>query len=430
VTEAWPRRLGSSAWQLSDALPLPLLANESIAEQPADIGALTAAYLSFSREFVLSAARRAQPWFLFVSFHQPHVPLAPSPRFCNRSAAGSYGDALLEMDEAIGELGRIVSEAGAARSTLTLFASDNGPWVEMAPAAGSAGPLRGGKFTTYEGGIRVPALAHLPGAVPAGRVTAAVASLLDVLPTAVRLAGGTPRAQLLDGRDLRPLLSGRSEASPHRCLFFFGGTPGAGCRGDRRRCPGLWAARCGDYKLHFATRAGQRTPPVARQRLYHVGRDAAESRPLHARRGGGALDDFSPSEAERSIARINASVAALEATLPGSRGAPPVPNQLGRGYLRNATLCCHSSGSGRRLSDPQKAPARHQRGSAGHSFPRCTCSPRNWRAPTCARLWPPCGQPRPPVGVACENRAAQARAARDAWWRRRPPNDRETSTSL
>jgi len=231
VTEAWPRRLGSSAWQLSDALPLPLLANESIAEQPADIGALTAAYLSFSREFVLSAARRAQPWFLFVSFHQPHVPLAPSPRFCNRSAAGSYGDALLEMDEAIGELGRIVSEAGAARSTLTLFASDNGPWVEMAPAAGSAGPLRGGKFTTYEGGIRVPALAHLPGAVPAGRVTAAVASLLDVLPTAVRLAGGTPRAQLLDGRDLRPLLSGRSEASPHRCLFFFGGT----CTHPRRR---------------------------------------------------------------------------------------------------------------------------------------------------------------------------------------------------
>ena len=116
--------------------------------------------------------------------------------------------------QAIGELGRIVSEAGAARSTLTLFASDNGPWVEMAPAAGSAGPLRGGKFTTYEGGIRVPALAHLPGAVPAGRVTAAVASLLDVLPTAVRLAGGTPRAQLLDGRDLRPLLSGRSEVSP------------------------------------------------------------------------------------------------------------------------------------------------------------------------------------------------------------------------
>lgn len=82
----------------------------------------------------------------------------------------------------------------------------------MAPAAGSAGPLRGGKFTTYEGGIRVPA----------GRVTAAVASLLDVLPTAVRLAGGTPRAQLLDGRDLRPLLSGRSEVSPpHRLL---GGT--------------------------------------------------------------------------------------------------------------------------------------------------------------------------------------------------------------
>jgi hypothetical protein len=121
------------------------------------------------------------------------------------------------------------------------------------------------------------------------------------------------------------------------------------------RCPGLWAARCGDYKLHFATRAGQRTSPVARQHLYHVGRDAAESRPLHARRRGGALDDFSPSEAERSIARINASVAALEATLPGSRGAPPVPNQLGRGYSRNATLCCHSSGSGRRLSDSQKA---------------------------------------------------------------------------
>ena len=108
---------------------------------------------------------------------------------------------------------------------------------------------------------------------------------------------------------------------------------------ERRRCRG----RRGDVARHFL------------EKLAHVGRDAAESRPLHARRHGGALDDFSPSEAERSIARINASVAALEATLPGSSGAPPVPNQLGRGYSRNATLCCHSSGSGRRLSDSQKA---------------------------------------------------------------------------
>ena len=126
--------------------------------------------------------------------------------------------------------------------------------------------------------------------------------------------------------------------------------------GQRGRAYAHTLASCTAIQEHnFATRAGQRTSPVARQHLYHVGRDAAESRPLHARRRGGALDDFSPSEAERSIARINASVAALEATLPGSRGAPPVPNQLGRGYSRNATLCCHSSGSGRRLSDSQKA---------------------------------------------------------------------------
>ena len=153
----------------------------------------------------------------------------------------------------------------------------------MGEAGGSGGPLKGGKFTTWEGGVRVPAVFHWPGKIPAGITIDALASLLDVYPTFVAIAKGSADGahvaggiqgaalrfrQFIDGVDLTQLLlNGDGDGAPKfdrgGCLFFYGGTPGAGCGGPHRQraCPGLWAVRCGPYKRHFVTRDGQRVNP-------------------------------------------------------------------------------------------------------------------------------------------------------------------------
>jgi arylsulfatase A len=108
--------------------------------------------------------------------------------------------------------------------TLVLFTSDNGPWRSQGKDGGVAGPLRGGKTSTWEGGVREPTIAWWPGRIPAGTSCDAMMSEMDVLPTLVTLGGGeVPGDRVIDGKDIWPLLSGRSEQSPHQALFYFKG---------------------------------------------------------------------------------------------------------------------------------------------------------------------------------------------------------------
>ena len=117
------------------------------------------------------------------------------------------------------------------------------------------GLLRDGKTTTWEGGVREPGIVHWPGHVPAGRVSPAVVATYDIFPTALALAGVDPPSGVhIDGRDMAPVIFGGSDKSQHDCIFHYKGTPGLGCpKSHPTGCPGLWAIRCGAYKLHTVT---------------------------------------------------------------------------------------------------------------------------------------------------------------------------------
>jgi arylsulfatase A len=164
-------------------------------------------YTREALSFIRGAGGR--PFFLYFAHHLPHVPLHPSAAFAGTSRGGAYGDVVEELDASVGEVLKALQDAGLERRTLVLFLSDNGPWIAKGPEGGSPGPLRGGKGTPFEGGVRVPAIARWPGTLPAGRVVAEPTSVIDIFPTIVALAGGQmPAHKRYFGQDLQGLLRG------------------------------------------------------------------------------------------------------------------------------------------------------------------------------------------------------------------------------
>lgn len=171
--------------------------------------------------FLEGAAHDERPFFLYIAHNAPHVPLYPSAAFAGRSRRGTFGDVVEELDASVGEVTARVRELGIERETLVIFTSDNGPWLAMRDWGGSAGGLRGGKTSTFEGGHRVPALARWPGRIPGGTEARDVANMMDWLPTIAELAGvDLPSDRPIDGRSLAPVLerSGARETTP---FFYF-----------------------------------------------------------------------------------------------------------------------------------------------------------------------------------------------------------------
>jgi len=170
----------------------------------------------------------------------PHVPLHVSEKFKDHSEQGMYGDVIEEIDWSVGEVLKALERTGVAENTLVIYCSDNGPWLSYGDHAGSTGPLREGKGTTWEGGVRVPFIASWPGHIPAGSLCAEPAMTIDVLPTVAGLIGAELPEQRIDGLDIWPLLAGEPGAeSPHEAFFFY------------YHKNHLEALRCGKWKLHF-----------------------------------------------------------------------------------------------------------------------------------------------------------------------------------
>jgi arylsulfatase A-like enzyme len=183
------------------------------------------------------------PFFLYVAHPMPHVPLHASDAFADTTAAGPYGDVISEIDWSVGRILEAIQRNGVDDRTLVIFTSDNGPWLSYGDHAGSAGPLREGKGTTFEGGVRVPCLMRWPGTIPAGQVCREPLMSIDILPTVAGLIGAELPARRIDGRDARPLLLGVPGArSPQEAYFFYYH------RND------LEAVRSGRWKLHFPHR--------------------------------------------------------------------------------------------------------------------------------------------------------------------------------
>ena len=247
----------------ADGWNVPLIRNGEIIERPVDQSTLTKRYTEEAVRFI--AANKGRPFFLYLAHTMPHTPLFASSQFKGRSLRGLYGDVVEELDWSMGEILAALRREGVAERTLVFFTSDNGPWLSEREQGGSAGLLREGKGSTWEGGMRVPAIAWMPGRIPPG-VTSKPVSTLDMLPTALRLAGVEPPVDVvLDGVDLAPLLF-EGNALSQRPFFYY--------RGEE-----VFACRLGDWKGHFITQGGfgsagrvvHETPL-----LFHLGRDPSE----------------------------------------------------------------------------------------------------------------------------------------------------------
>lgn len=215
-----------------------ILRNEEIVTRAVENwDGITATYTAEAIRWI--EEKRDRPFFLYLAHNMPHIPLGASERFRNKSAAGPYGDAIEEIDWSCGEIFNALQRLNLDESTLVIFTSDNGPWIEPTQTKGSkvvpfiprnhsgnAAPLRGAKMSGWEGGSRVPCLVRWPGKVKAGRVSDALTTTMDLLPTCATLAGAKlPQNVALDGRDLSKFLLGKTEQSPREEYFYY-----AGCR--------------------------------------------------------------------------------------------------------------------------------------------------------------------------------------------------------
>ena len=291
---------------------LPTMEGERVVGLNTDQSRFTTDFTERAVAFIEENADR--PFFLYLPHPMPHAPLHVSQERRGASGGGLYGDVIEEIDWSVGEILAALEREGIDRHTLVLFLSDNGPWLSYGDHGGSAGPLREGKGTTFEGGVRVPFLARWPGRIPAGSVCREPAMTIDVLPTAAGLIGAELPPRRIDGRDLWPLLTARPGAvSPHEAYFFY------------YRGGDLEAVRSGRYKLHFPHRyatmrgrelgrggiPGQYDNDRTGLELYDLERDIGETHDLAA-------------ELPEVVARLEALADAMRADLgDGLTEAPP-----------------------------------------------------------------------------------------------------------
>jgi arylsulfatase A-like enzyme len=199
--------------------PTPIIRNETVVEQPAEQSTLTKRYTEETLRFI--EANQDNPFFAYLPYTMPHVPLHASKDFEGKSKRGLYGDVVEEIDWSVGEILAGLERLGLSGRTMVVFSSDNGPWLIQKENAGSAGPLRDGKATTFEGGIREPCIVRWPGKIPAGKIVDEPAIMLDWFPTLVQLAGGTaPADRVMDGKDISPVLFGTGQRPGHEFFFY------------------------------------------------------------------------------------------------------------------------------------------------------------------------------------------------------------------
>jgi len=210
--------------------PLPLMRGEDVAEVEPDQASLTARYTEEAIAFIRE--HREGPFFLYFPHMYVHAPLFPPEEFRAKSQNGDYGAEVECLDWSTGAILDTLAELGIDENTLVIFTSDNG-----ASGCGSNLPLRGGKGSSWEGGVREPCIMRWPGQVPDGSECGEVTTVMDFLPTFARLAGApVPGDRVIDGKDISPLMLGEPDVvGPHETFFLY-----------NREC--LTAVRSGQWK--------------------------------------------------------------------------------------------------------------------------------------------------------------------------------------
>jgi arylsulfatase A-like enzyme len=244
---------------------VPLMRDEEIIERPADQNTITKRYTEETIKFIKE--NKDSPWFVYLAHSMVHIPLFASDDFRGTSTRGLFGDTVEEIDAGIGKILKMLQETGQDKNTMIVFTSDNGPWLPFREHGGTAGLLRDGKGTTWEGGMREPTIFYWPGKIKPMIVTD-IGSTLDLFATIANLAGAeVPTDREMDSYDLAPTLF-NGEASPRKEMFYY-------------RNQNLFAVRLGSYKAHFITmseyvkdkKRTEHNPPI----LFNLDHDPGEN---------------------------------------------------------------------------------------------------------------------------------------------------------
>ena len=218
---------------------LPTIEGEEIVGYNTDQSRFTTDFTNRAVAFIERSVAQETPFFVYLAHPMPHVPLFVSEEREGHSEAGLYGDVIKEIDWSVGQVLETLRQAGIDEQTLVIFTSDNGPWLSYGNHAGSAGPLREGKGTAWDGGVRVPFIARWPGRLPEGLEVSTPAMTIDVFPTlAERIQADLPDHPI-DGKSMWSLMTGESTASPQEAYYFY------------YRHNELHAMRSGKWKLQF-----------------------------------------------------------------------------------------------------------------------------------------------------------------------------------
>lgn len=251
---------------LIENFQVPLIENNTEIERPANQNNITQRYADQTVQFIKS--NKDKPFFIYLAHNLPHVPLFASKEALGKSSRGLYGDVIQEIDKGVGEILQALKEEGLDQNTLVVFTSDNGPWTAFNEQGGSAGLLKAGKGTTWEGGMREPTLFWSPGKI-APSIVDRMGSTMDLFHTFSKMAGvPLPDDRILDSYDLSPLLFENQKGERDQ-LFYYRGTE-------------LYALRMGEFKAHYITQgAGAyafyggkeiHNPPL----LYNLNHDPSE----------------------------------------------------------------------------------------------------------------------------------------------------------
>lgn len=270
--DMWPKHPKGK----NDYPPLPLIKNEKTIQTLDDQSLLTKQYTEHAVSFI--ERNQDRPFFLYLAHSMPHVPLFTSPEFSNKTKQGPYGDVIEEIDWSVGQVTETLERLNLTDNTIVIFTSDNGPWLSYGIHGGSAKPLREGKGTSWEGGVRVPCIMRWPGHFPAGTTCSELVTSIDIFPTLANIISAkiSPKRKI-DGLDVLPILTGEKDAkTPHKYYLYYWINE-------------LHAVRSGPWKLHFPHKyrhvlepgkegkPGKQSYPTTGLELYNLETDISES---------------------------------------------------------------------------------------------------------------------------------------------------------
>lgn len=234
-------------WVQTDE-PLGMYRGTEMIEHPINQDSLTVRYTAEANRFIRNQNDGEDPFFFYLAYNMPHLPIHTTERFQGRSGAGRYADVIETIDWSVGQVLETLEDQGVADETIVFFASDNGPWLNLPDRMrqagnkpwhqGTTGPLRGAKHTTYEGGTRVPAMIRWPNRIEPGQRSDDLAASPDIYRTLLAVGNATIPDHALDGHNLLPWLTGDEDQSPrNRYSYVLHDT--------------LQAMRIGDWKLRL-----------------------------------------------------------------------------------------------------------------------------------------------------------------------------------